>query len=306
MRPAPLLLLLLLVSLLLPNACFAAHISELSPVFRPCLDAGGARRIAIRSFTADGVASFLVVDPFTFGTAVETEKNLRFLQDLPADSPYLQALARYNHPSERIQNEGVRRAEGVGRGVFLTVDMCPSAREMEHEVFRRLAERGMSGGVPVAVAVTGAWLDRHPAEMRSLLRLQAEGKLAITWVNHSDSHPYRPGVALERNFLLSDGIDFRREVLETERKLLESGGLPSPFFRYPGLVSSVRLAEQLRSLSLIPLGAEAWLAKGEKPRDGSIILIHGNGNEPPGVARFLDLLAREDLKFLPLPALFRR
>ena len=35
---------------------------------------------------------------------------------------------------------------------------------------------------------------------------------------------------------------------------------------------------------LIPLGANAWIAKNEPIQKGSIILIHGNKNEPQGIA----------------------
>ncbi len=34
---------------------------------------------------------------------------------------------------------------------------------------------------------------------------------------------------------------------------------------------------------LIPLGADAWIAKNEAVKEGSIVLIHGNKNEPEGI-----------------------
>jgi len=34
---------------------------------------------------------------------------------------------------------------------------------------------------------------------------------------------------------------------------------------------------------LISLGADAWLALNQKPRDGSIMLVHPNGNEELGL-----------------------
>jgi hypothetical protein len=37
---------------------------------------------------------------------------------------------------------------------------------------------------------------------------------------------------------------------------------------------------------LVTLGADAWLAKGQKPGRGSIVLVHPNGNEPKGLAVF--------------------
>jgi hypothetical protein len=55
---------------------------------------------------------------------------------------------------------------------------------------------------------------------------------------------------------------------------------------------------RLVELGLIPLGSDAWLAKGGIPVAGSFILVHGNGNEPGGVRRFLEL--QRDGKLLPL------
>ena len=81
------------------------------------------------------------------------------------------------------------------------------------------------------------------------------------------------------------------EVLDTEKVFLRLGILPSVFFRFPGLVSDVAGLATLRRLGLIPLGAGAWLAKGEPAARGSVILVHGNGNEPRGIDRLLPLLA---------------
>ena len=78
---------------------------------------------------------------------------------------------------------------------------------------------------------------------------------------------------------------FMDEVLSPERLLLERDITPSPFFRFPGLVSDRRLIESLRDLYLIPVGSNAWLAKGESPQAGSVILVHANGNEPEGIRR---------------------
>lgn len=60
--------------------------------------------------------------------------------------------------------------------------------------------------------------------------------------------------------------------------MLSQGLVPSIFFRFPGLISSDNLINQLKSWGLIPLGANAWLGNGQKIKNGSIILIHGNGN----------------------------
>ena len=109
---------------------------------------------------------------------------------------------------------------------------------------------------------------------------------------------------LARNFLLTPGTDFPAEVLELEQLLLSRGVVPSPFFRFPGLVSDAATVERLREFSLIPIGSDAWLAKGESPRRGSFILVHGNGNEPRGVQLLLPMLKSGELHLLPLPEAF--
>ena len=72
--------------------------------------------------------------------------------------------------------------------------------------------------------------------------------------------------------------------------MLKNGLLPSAFFRFPGLVSDQQLVYRITDLGLIPIGTDAWLAKGQQPQAGSIVLIHGNGNEPVGVDDFIKLL----------------
>ncbi|WP_063653705.1 hypothetical protein [Candidatus Arsenophonus triatominarum] len=57
--------------------------------------------------------------------------------------------------------------------------------------------------------------------------------------------------------------------------------------------------KKIKNLGLIPIGSNAWLAKGEQPKSGSIVLIHGNGNEPAGIKIALNLINR-NINWLPL------
>ncbi len=75
------------------------------------------------------------------------------------------------------------------------------------------------------------------------------------------------------------------------------GFIPSPFFRFPGLVSDRQLIENLRDLHLIPVGSNAWLAKGESPQMGSVILVHANGNEPDGIRRLFSFYDKQRKAF---------
>ena len=95
------------------------------------------------------------------------------------------------------------------------------------------------------------------------------------------------------NFLLKKGIDIDKEILKNEVTMIENGLIPSVFFRFPGLVSDFDIFKEVIAYGLIPIGSDAWLAKGQKPGPGSIVLIHGNGNEPLGIKKFFKLLQRE-------------
>ena len=54
------------------------------------------------------------------------------------------------------------------------------------------------------------------------------------------------------------------------------------------------------------VGSDAWLAKGQQPKPGSAILIHGDLNEPAGVKLMLEWVARQkkdSICFLPLESI---
>lgn len=288
----------------------AGTITDYTPIFRAGHDRTDTLQIAIRRFRQNGLPRLLIVNPATLATATVKESELDFGKPAtPAAlraTPYLRALDRHTAPPYHLQNDGARHADQPVEGAFLTVDMCPSVRPFEREFFVTVSQLSQKkeGPVPVAVAMTGRWLQQHPKELAWLKEQATTGRLAITWVNHSLTHPYDPAVPLEKTFLLTPGTDLEREVLATEVLLLENGLTPGTYFRFPGLVADGRLLEKLRGLGLIPLGADAWLAKGETPEKGSFILVHGNGNEPPGIKKALALFTPGHLHLLPLSRAF--
>ncbi|MBI5344945.1 MAG: polysaccharide deacetylase [Deltaproteobacteria bacterium] len=330
------LFLLILAFLTLCPGLEASEVAAYTPVFKPYIEKGGLR-IAIRQFERKGKTGFLTVDPFTFethltetiteeeakkevvdaapSTTLDT-KGLNVVDAVPSrvvlGAPFVKALYRYTSGPVRLQNHGIRRAEKNSGGVFLTADLCPSKRPFEKEMF--IATTAMPRGnrpVPIALAISGRWIKAHMEELDWILREIKGGRLQVTWINHSYTHPFAANRPLKDDFLLTEGVDFEREVLDNERLMLSSGITPSPFFRFPGLIADKKVMEKLRALSLIPVGADAWLAKGEGPSDGSIILVHGNGNEPKGVEKLLRLYGEKKdefrngaMKLLPLPLAF--
>ena len=310
LKISPLAIILLFLPLALSAAAGqAAVITDYRVIRQPVTDRAGRGLLAIRSFKSDGAARLLLVDPATLlsydlPAGSVTSCSAESADPAACSTRLGKALQRYNSAPYRLQNGGATRAEAEVDGLFLTVDLCPSKRPFERELFEAAMALGKGAPVPVAVAVSGVWLASHPEEVSYLKEKIAAGRLAVTWVNHSWHHHYDPKTPLEQNFLLAPGTDQLAEVLELERQLLSLGLVPSPFFRFPGLVSDRDTVTRLRELSLIPIGSDAWLAKGEQPRRGSFILVHGNGNEPKGVKLLLPLLQGKDLRLLPLPAAF--
>ena len=193
------------------------------------------------------------------------------------------------------------------RGIALTVDMCPSTKPWNRPLFERLVALGekLGGPLPVAVCVSGRWMTRYPDAVAQLLRWDSGKRLVISWVNHSDTHPVKGG------FLVNPKVDFTGEVQKQAVRMKKSGTWNTPLFRFPGLVYNQHRLIALNKMGYVALGADAWLAKGQRVRNGSIILVHGNGNERFGVRllfKYLDrhreALQQGTLRFLSLKKLF--
>jgi hypothetical protein len=187
-----------------------------------------------------------------------------------------------------LQNAGL--THGAGQGEFVTGDLCPSQKPLARAFFARL--EALSSRAPVALSISGLWLIHHFDDFRWLVDERNAGALDILWVNHTYHHPYHRKLPDAANFLLSKGVDPEEEILDTERLLIANGETPSLFFRFPGLVSSDPLMQAVSQFHLVTLGADAWLALGEKPGRGSIVLVHPNGNEPKGLTLFSADLTR--------------
>jgi hypothetical protein len=258
--------------------------------------------VVLRSFKSRGRPFYLVVDPRTLETRMAPAAALRVeprpwaaVRAAIADTAYGRALAEAERHEVPLQDAGLTHLPTPRPGVDLTVDLCPSRRPLDRGLFTALVEElgRYERPAPVAVALTGTWMREHPEDLAWLLSLARTGALAVTWVNHSFHHRSSPTLPLRANFLLEPGTDLTSEVLETEAAMLAAGITPSVFFRFPGLVSRPALFGRIVAFGLVPLGSDAWLAKNEWPREGSIVLVHANGNEPLGVRRFLQLLRDE-------------
>ncbi len=204
----------------------------------------------------------------------------------------LQGILRRIRQGEGVFNHGSRKLSPSG--IAITTDLCPSTKPWNRPLYEMLVALGekLHRPLPVGIAVSGKWMERYPKALGQLIRWDREGKLAITWINHSDTHPVKGG------FLVNPRIDFSREVENQFLRMRREGIFNGPFFRFPGLVfNSVRL-KQLGEMGFVAVGADAWLAKGQRVRNGSIILVHGNGNEKLGVRLLFRFLKREEKEFM--------
>lgn len=255
--------------------------------------------VILRRFENAGRNYYVMVNPQTLITRVDEASSypvqvatLTRLRKVLGNSPYVKALQSAEAKSIQIQDAGIERGLPKETGISLTADLCPSHRPLDRRIFTTLfTEFGkVERPVPIALSVTGIWMRQHPQDLAWLKQMQQQQRIYITWINHSYHHRVSLKAPLKENFLLEPGTNINDEVLLTEQAMLKNGLLPSVFFRFPGLVSDQSLVTQITSFGLIPVGTDAWLAKGQQPQNGSIVLIHGNGNEPVGVNDFINLL----------------
>jgi hypothetical protein len=261
------------------------------------VDYGVAKRfpqelMVLRSFDNYGKHYLLLVDPQTLITKISqvgfytvTPMTLAQARAFFVNTPYQKAMAKVENRSVMIQDAGIEDGMPKETGISLTADLCPSHRPLDRDIFTDIITefKKVERPVPVALSITGVWMRQHPQDLEWLKKLQADHEIYITWINHSFNHRVSLTEPLKENFLLEPGTDINYEVLETEKAMLFNGLLPSVFFRFPGLVSDQQLVNRITDFGLIPIGTDAWLAKGQQPHAGSIVLIHGNGNEPVGV-----------------------
>ncbi len=275
-----------------PPAQLAAKetVADYQSVLRTCRAADGREGVAIRAMTIAGAPILLLADPQNLSTRLERAACWtcrEASEDALSDTRMMRAVAQSAEAPGLVhrgflQNAGL--THGAAAGAFVTGDLCPSRKPLDRPFFDTLAAQGPHA--PVALSISGLWLIHHFQDYRWLIDRQAAGALDILWVDHTYHHPYRRDEPNVRNFLLTTGVDADAEILDTERLLIANAQTPSLFFRFPGLVSSAPLMQAVRRHHLISLGADAWLALGQRPGEGSIVLVHPNGNEEAGLAMF--------------------
>jgi hypothetical protein len=255
--------------------------------------------IVLRRFENRNKEYYLLVNPQTLQTKVNESSFYQVKPMTLADTriafkntPYEKAINKAEKRSINMQDAGIERGIPTEAGISLTADLCPSHKPLDRRIFTTMFNefKKVEKPAPIALSVSGLWMLNHKADLEWLKQLRNEGEIRITWINHSYNHRVSKTAPLRENFLLEPGTNINYEVLATEQLMLKNGLVPSAFFRFPGLISDQQLVYKITDFGLIPIGSDAWLAKGQQPNAGSIVLIHGNGNEPVGVADFIKLL----------------
>jgi len=259
--------------------------------------------IAIRSFVKGNQKYLLLVNPQTLATKIDLAANyslakldLGNVQAIFKKSVYVKVMDLALQNRNLLQNAGVDHAILKEKGITLTIDLCPSHKNLDRIIFQSLIDEftKIEQPVPLAISVSGKWMLKHQDDLNWLKNLMIQNKVDITWINHSYNHEVN-SLPLAENFLLAQGTNLDTEVLENEKLMLTYGLTPSVFFRFPGLVSDQKVIQRIVNYGLIPIGSDAWLAKGQQANAGSIVLIHGNGNEEIGVKDFIQLLKKKQV-----------
>jgi hypothetical protein len=274
-------------------------VGDYQPVLKACVAMDGRKAVAIREMTVAGQKLALLADPEALTTRLERAACWTCRDESEGELSATRMGRAIRESAEApglvhrgfLQNAGL--THGGAQGDFITGDLCPSQKPLSRAFFTKLEAAGPH--VPVALSISGLWLTHHFDDFRWLVDQRNSGALDILWTDHTFHHPYHRKLPDEANFLLTKGVDPQEEILDTERLLIANGEAPSLFFRFPGLISSDPLMQAVSQDHLITLGADAWLALGQKPGRGSIVLVHPNGNEPKGLAMFSTDLAHGEI-----------
>ncbi|MVM32638.1 polysaccharide deacetylase [Spirosoma sp. HMF4905] len=259
-------------------------------------------RVVLRQWQQNKQTRYLILDPYTLKTSVVNlpPTGVRALPWLSLmeqieQTPYARTLQLEQTRDYNLQDAGIERADTTERGFSLTIDLCPSTKPLTRSVFEQLirAFEPEEKPIPVTITITGLWMESHQQDLAYLKSLVSRGDLDITWVNHSYHHRYNPRLPLPMNFLLEAATNLNDEVLLNEQAMLKNGLTPSIFFRFPGLVSDKAVFDRVLAFGLLPIGSDAWLAKNQQPKQGSLVLIHANGNEPLGITDFINLIRQK-------------
>lgn len=263
--------------------------------------AAGTTLLLRRRAMVDGKSYYVATDTkSTFESFLITDQPNVSKYWRPSTAPETNAFQTLKawFAEESEQGRSLRHGPRVTleKTACLTVDLCWSLRPIERRLFDTVAENARRNSRPTHLVafLSGRWLDQHPEELGYLLDFSHQSGVQITWGLHSWAHPKTGGFM---NEFSADALV--EDTLKLERRMLEYGIVPSIYYRFPGLIHDKERRETIAGLDLLSIDCESWMAivaRGESSPwgnaidSGSIVLVHGNGNEPDGIPPFQDWL----------------
>lgn len=259
----------------------------------------------LRKFNQNNISKYLVVEDKTYNTFVINSKDIKIKNNfwkIYNNSEYKEHLDlvyknRNISKKKYLQNSWLKTWLRKNKNnVYLTVDFCPSSKKwFELDTFNKFMKDWNKN---IAISITSAWINSHKKDFQKLIDYNNSWKLNITWVNHTKTHKYNFSNNFSSTFILTPWLILNDELLDVEKKLLEKWQVPSIFMRFPWLISNEKIfKETIYKYWLIPLWSDTWLAKWEKIKSNSIILIHWNKNEPKWIKIFNKILDKKDNKY---------
>ena len=260
---------------------------------------GNKKYFILREFTQNNLKKYLIVEDKTYNTFVikaENIKEKKIFWKIYNNSSYKKNLDFvYKNRSIKknknyLQNAWLKSWLKIWENnIYLTADFCPSGKHwFENNIIEKFIKKWNKN---IGIAITSAWINWHKKDFQKLIEYNNSWKLNISWINHTKTHKYNYSNNFSTTFILTPWLILEEEILDVEKKLMENSQIPSIFMRFPGLISNEKIYKDvIYKYWLIPLGSDTWLAKWEKIKANSIILIHWNKNEPRWIEIFDTIL----------------
>jgi hypothetical protein len=173
--------------------------------------------IALRKFNFGNELHYLLVSPEDLSTHISSATDVKCaassweqIRKLYGNTPYFRAIHEAEQNSDPLQDAGITHFLTGRHGVDLTIDLCPSKLPLDRTVFIELVKEfsTVESPVPIAIGVTGLWMQDHLDDFKWLLDLVQDGKISIEWINHTYNHRTSRTLPLKKNFLLEKGRMF--------------------------------------------------------------------------------------------------
>ncbi|WP_297635571.1 polysaccharide deacetylase family protein [uncultured Clostridium sp.] len=218
-----------------------------------------------------GLLMFLVIIIF-FG--IKTEHNIKFVNAINFKN-----------------KEPIYKMTEEKKELFLTFDINWAEDDKTYEILEILKENDVKG----TFFIMGKWVIYPDGNKEKLEKIKEEGHIIG---NHSYIHPDFKEISKER---------MEKEILETEKIIIDTIGVKTEIFRFPSGSFSEKAVETVYGLGYIPIewniDSKDWRNEGlekeylnvkKKLKNGSIILYHNNGRHTPENIRRLIKECKKD------------